>query len=114
MQVIVFRGQDPFVGGSDSVRGLRRGREMDRLLTPTLLHVVGKGGIALVEAIRPGSRALLAFGPESVIEGARPLLAVRHLHHLAGVTGRDSVFRIESPVRNFAYIVGVEEVTNVR
>jgi len=39
------------------------------LLGLTFLHVVGEGGIALVEAIRTGSLALLAFGLESVIEG---------------------------------------------
>src|ERR1700687_3102904 len=49
----------------------------------TFLHVVGEGGIALFEALRTGSLALLAFGLESVIEGGAALLAVRHLRHLA-------------------------------
>ncbi len=53
------------------------------LLALTFLHVVGEGGIALVEALRTGSLALLAFGLESVIEGGAALLAVRHLRHLA-------------------------------
>jgi divalent metal cation (Fe/Co/Zn/Cd) transporter len=53
------------------------------LLGLTFLHVVGEGGIALFEAVRTGSLALLAFGVESVIEGGAALLAVRHLHHLA-------------------------------
>src|SRR6266404_2728183 len=37
----------------------------------------------LVEAIRTGSLALLAFGLESVIEGGAAVLAARHLRHLA-------------------------------
>jgi hypothetical protein len=53
------------------------------LLGLTFLHVVGEGGLALFEAIRIGSLALLAFGLESVIEGGAALLAVRHLRHLS-------------------------------
>src|ERR1700693_5967482 len=49
----------------------------------TFLQVVGEGGIALSEAVRTGSLALLAFGLESVIEGGAAVLAARHLHHLA-------------------------------
>src|SRR5262249_14540630 len=56
---------------------------MNWLLGLTFLHVVGEGGIALVEALRTGSLALLAFGLEGVIEGGAALLAVRHLRHLA-------------------------------
>src|SRR5712692_4123861 len=62
-------------------RALRR--RMYWLLGLTFVHVVGEGGIALVEAIRTGSLALLAFGLESVIEGGAAFLAVRHLRHLA-------------------------------
>lgn len=58
-------------------------RRMHWLLGMTFLHVVGEGGLALYEAIRIGSLALLAFGIESVIEGGAALLAVRHLRHLA-------------------------------
>lgn len=53
------------------------------LLGLTFLHVVGEGGLALVEAVRTGSLALLAFGLESVIEGGAAFLALRHLRHLA-------------------------------
>jgi divalent metal cation (Fe/Co/Zn/Cd) transporter len=53
------------------------------LLGLTFLHVVGEGGLALFEAVRTGSLALLAFGLESVIEGGAAFLAVRHLRHLA-------------------------------
>ena len=53
------------------------------LLGLTFLHVFGEGGIALAEALRTGSLALLAFGLESVIEGGAAFLAVRHLRHLA-------------------------------
>jgi divalent metal cation (Fe/Co/Zn/Cd) transporter len=53
------------------------------LLGLTFLHVFGEGGLALWEAVRTGSLALLAFGIESVIEGGAALLAVRHLRHLA-------------------------------
>jgi len=53
------------------------------LLGLTFLHVVGEGGLALYEAVRTGSLALLAFGLESVIEGGAALLAVRHLAHIA-------------------------------
>ena len=62
-------------------RGLRR--RMHWLLGLTFLHVLGEGGLALFEAIRTGSLALLAFGLESVIEGGAAFLAVRHLRHLA-------------------------------
>jgi divalent metal cation (Fe/Co/Zn/Cd) transporter len=58
-------------------------RRMSWLLGLTFLHVVGEGGIALFEAVRTGSLALLAFGLESVIEGGAAVLAARHLHHLA-------------------------------
>ena len=53
------------------------------LLGLTFLHVFGEGGLALYEAMRTGSLALLAFGIESVIEGGAAFLAVRHLRHLA-------------------------------
>ena len=53
------------------------------LLGLTFVHVFGEGGLALYEAMRTGSLALLAFGIESVIEGGAALLAVRHLRHLA-------------------------------
>jgi len=53
------------------------------LLGLTFLHVFGEGGLALFEAVRSGSLALLAFGLESVIEGGAAFLAVRHLRHLA-------------------------------
>src|ERR1700693_2199802 len=58
-------------------------RRMAWLLGLTFLHVVGEGGIALFEAVRTGSLALLAFGLESVIEGGAAVLAARHLRHLA-------------------------------
>jgi divalent metal cation (Fe/Co/Zn/Cd) transporter len=58
-------------------------RRMYWLLGLTFLHVFGEGGLALFEAIRTGSLALLAFGFESVIEGGAAFLAVRHLRHLA-------------------------------
>lgn len=58
-------------------------RRMYWLLGLTFLHVVGEGGLALWEAIRIGSLALLAFGLESVIEGGAALLAWRHLRHLS-------------------------------
>lgn len=58
-------------------------RRMSWLLGLTFLHVVGEGGIALFEAVRTGSLALLAFGLESVIEGGAAVLAARHLRHLA-------------------------------
>ncbi len=61
-------------------RALRR---MSWLLGLTFLHVVGEGGLALFEALRTGSLALLAFGLESVIEGGAAVLAARHLRHLA-------------------------------
>jgi divalent metal cation (Fe/Co/Zn/Cd) transporter len=56
---------------------------MQWLLGLTFLHVFGEGGLALFEAVRVGSLALLAFGLESVIEGGAAFLAVRHLRHLA-------------------------------
>lgn len=56
---------------------------MHWLLGLTFLHVFGEGGLALAEAVRTGSLALLAFGLESVIEGGAAFLAVRHLRHLA-------------------------------
>lgn len=58
-------------------------RRMYWLLGLTFVHVFGEGGLALYEAIRAGSLALLAFGLESVIEGGAAFLAVRHLGHLA-------------------------------
>jgi divalent metal cation (Fe/Co/Zn/Cd) transporter len=58
-------------------------RRMHWLLGFTFLHVFGEGGLALFEAVRTGSLALLAFGLESVIEGGAAFLAVRHLRHLA-------------------------------
>lgn len=58
-------------------------KRMQWLLGLTVLHVVGEGGLALFEAVRTGSLALLAFGLESVIEGGAAFLAVRHLRHLA-------------------------------
>ena len=58
-------------------------KRMHWLLGLTFLHVVGEGGLALFEAVRTGSLALLAFGLESVIEGGAAFLAVRHLRHLA-------------------------------
>jgi hypothetical protein len=56
-------------GGGEIQSRLRR--RMAWLLGLTFLHVVGEGGIALVEALRTGSLALLAFGLESVIEEPR-------------------------------------------
>jgi divalent metal cation (Fe/Co/Zn/Cd) transporter len=56
---------------------------MHWLLGLTFLHVFGEGGLALFEAARSGSLALMAFGLESVIEGGAAFLAVRHLRHLA-------------------------------
>ncbi len=58
-------------------------RRMRWLLGLTFVHVFGEGGLALFEAARTGSLALLAFGIESVIEGGAAFLAVRHLRHLA-------------------------------
>lgn len=71
---------DPRTGAADS-RGLRK--RMLWLLGLTFVHVFGEGGLALFEAVRTGSLALLAFGLESVIEGGAAFLAVRHLRHLA-------------------------------
>src|SRR5437899_9931792 len=71
----------PAGSGGEGQSRLRR--RMAWLLGLTFLHVVGEGGIALVEAIRTGSLALLAFGLESVIEGGAAVPAARHLHHLA-------------------------------
>src|SRR6202008_545400 len=56
---------------------------MHWLLGLTFAHVFGEGGLALFEAIRTGSLALLAFGLASIIEGGAAFLAVRHLAHLA-------------------------------
>ena len=53
------------------------------LLGLTFVHVLGEGGLALFEALRTGSLALLAFALESVIEGGAAFLAVAHLRHLA-------------------------------
>ena len=53
------------------------------LLGLTFVHVFGEGGLALYEALRTGSLALMAFGLESIIEGGAAFLAVRHLAHLA-------------------------------
>jgi divalent metal cation (Fe/Co/Zn/Cd) transporter len=58
-------------------------RRMHWLLGLTFVHVFGEGGLALFEAARTGSLALLAFGLESVIEGGAAFLAVRHLRHLS-------------------------------
>lgn len=70
------------VSGAAS-RGAVLRRRMYWLLGLTFVHVVGEGGLALWEAIRVGSLALLAFGLESVIEGGAALLAVRHLRSLS-------------------------------
>lgn len=66
---------------ADENRALRQ--RMHWLLGFTFLHVFGEGALALFEAVRTGSLALLAFGLESVIEGGAAFLAVRHLRHLA-------------------------------
>lgn len=71
----------PASGALGSTAALRR--RMYWLLGLTFAHVVGEGGLALYEAIRTGSLALLAFGLESVIEGGAAFLAVAHLRHLA-------------------------------
>lgn len=67
--------------GLGSTAALRR--RMYWLLGLTFAHVFGEGGLALYEAVRTGSLALLAFGLESVIEGGAAFLAVAHLRHLA-------------------------------
>ena len=67
--------------GATEGRVLRK--RMHWLLGLTFLHVFGEGGLALFEAVRSGSLALMAFGIESVIEGGAAFLAVRHLRHLA-------------------------------
>ncbi|HEY2517813.1 MAG TPA: cation transporter [Thermoanaerobaculia bacterium] len=67
--------------GPSATAALRR--RMYWLLGLTFAHVFGEGGLALYEAARTGSLALLAFGLESVIEGGAAFLAVAHLHHLA-------------------------------
>ncbi len=67
--------------GPGATAALRR--RMYWLLGLTFVHVVGEGGLALYEAVRTGSLALLAFGLESVIEGGAAFLAVAHLRHLA-------------------------------
>ncbi|HKA35870.1 MAG TPA: cation transporter [Thermoanaerobaculia bacterium] len=78
---------DASVSPATEIPGLaaqeRLRRRMFWLLGLTFVHVVGEGGLALYEAIRTGSLALLAFGVESVIEGGAAVLAARHLHHLA-------------------------------
>jgi divalent metal cation (Fe/Co/Zn/Cd) transporter len=66
---------------SQGVAKLRR--RMYWLLGLTFIHVFGEGGLALYEAVRTGSLALLAFGFESIIEGGAAFFAVRHLRHLA-------------------------------
>lgn len=71
----------PPSGAPDDRFALRR--RMRWLLGLTFLHVFGEGGLALFEAVRSGSLALLAFGLESVIEGGAAFLALRHLAHLA-------------------------------
>jgi divalent metal cation (Fe/Co/Zn/Cd) transporter len=71
------------VGRSTAPDPSRLRRRMYWLLGLTFLHVLGEGGLALWEAVRIGSLALLAFGLESVIEGGAALLAVRHLRHLS-------------------------------
>ena len=71
----------PVPGLPEDPAALRR--RMHWLLGLTFLHVFGEGGLALFEAVRSGSLALLAFGLESVIEGGAAFLAVRHLRHLA-------------------------------
>ncbi|HEY1250286.1 MAG TPA: cation transporter [Thermoanaerobaculia bacterium] len=67
--------------GPSATAALRR--RMYWLLGLTFVHVFGEGGLALYEAVRTGSLALLAFGLESVIEGGAAFLAVAHLRHLA-------------------------------
>jgi divalent metal cation (Fe/Co/Zn/Cd) transporter len=71
----------PVSGPPEDRAALRR--RMHWLLGLTFVHVFGEGGLALFEAVRSGSLALLAFGLESVIEGGAAFLAVRHLRHLA-------------------------------
>ena len=71
----------PLSPGAGTTAALRR--RMYWLLGLTFAHVFGEGGLALYEAIRTGSLALLAFGLESVIEGGAAFLAVAHLRHLA-------------------------------
>jgi divalent metal cation (Fe/Co/Zn/Cd) transporter len=71
----------PVASRRDSESALKR--RMYWLLGVTFVHVFGEGGLALYEALRTGSLALLAFGVESVIEGGAALLAVRHLRRLA-------------------------------
>ncbi len=73
----------PPAGTSRAAEFAASRRRMYWLLGLTFLHVFGEGGLALWEAVRTGSLALLAFGLESVIEGGAALLAVRHLGHLA-------------------------------
>jgi divalent metal cation (Fe/Co/Zn/Cd) transporter len=68
-------------GTTPTAAALRR--RMYWLLGLTFAHVFGEGGLALYEAVRTGSLALLAFGLESVIEGGAAFLAVAHLRHLA-------------------------------
>jgi divalent metal cation (Fe/Co/Zn/Cd) transporter len=76
---------DPVAGAAGPRAGDTRmlRKRMHWLLGLTFVHVFGEGGLALFEAVRSGSLALLAFGLESVIEGGAAFLAVRHLRHLA-------------------------------
>ena len=73
----------PEVPRENAVEGRALRKRMHWLLGLTFLHVFGEGGLALFEAVRSGSLALMAFGLESVIEGGAAFLAVRHLRHLA-------------------------------
>src|SRR5215470_14885289 len=73
----------PDLPRTGAIEGRALRKRMHWLLGLTFLHVFGEGGLALFEAIRSGSLALLAFGLESVIEGGAAFLAVRHLRHLA-------------------------------
>jgi divalent metal cation (Fe/Co/Zn/Cd) transporter len=73
----------PEVPRESAAEGRALRKRMHWLLGVTFLHVFGEGGLALFEAVRSGSLALMAFGLESVIEGGAAFLAVRHLRHLA-------------------------------
>jgi divalent metal cation (Fe/Co/Zn/Cd) transporter len=74
---------DPRLPTADAATSDALRRRMQWLLGLTFVHVFGEGGLALWEASRTGSLALLAFGLESIIEGGAAFLAVRHLRHLA-------------------------------
>lgn len=74
---------DPATAAPRPEEGRALRKRMHWLLGLTFVHVFGEGGLALFEAVRTGSLALLAFGLESVIEGGAAFLAVRHLRHLA-------------------------------